>query len=231
MRTPELKLITAFLCCLVSLSISAADINFRALSVEQAITEAEMQNKHLFITYKADWCLPCQIMEETVFTNESVVSKLNADFVSIKVNFDEVDDLEWFGTYEVASMPTLSVVDDTGRELTRHEGTMNLTTFLAFLESNTKQVKRVKRKTKLIAAQFTELPSTTLTIIQFGAFTKVENAELHQQSIENLLSIPTIITKDDSGLYKLLYVESITREERKIIMANANYKKIDFFIK
>lgn len=231
MRTTELKLLLAILCCLVSLSISAADINFRTLSVEQAISEAEIHDKHLFITYEADWCLPCQIMEETVFANESVISKLNSDFVSVKVNFDEVSDLEWFGTYEVVSMPTLSVVDDTGKELTRHEGTMNLASFLAFLESNTKKAKPIETVKRVIATPYSSPSKTTLTTIQFGAFSKFENAERHQQSIDNLLSIPTIITEDESGLYKLLYAESITREERKIIVANAKYKKLNFFIK
>lgn len=229
MNTPKLPLIIA--CCLLSISISAADINFRTLTIAQAITEAETQDKHLFITYEADWCLPCQIMEETVFTHESVVTKLNTDFVSIKVNFDEVNDKEWFGQYDVSSIPTLSVVDDAGQELTRHEGTMNLATFIAFLESNTKPSTPVAPKMRVIAAQYSSPPSTEFTTIQFGAFSKIANAQQQQQSIESLLSISTIITQDESGLYKLLYTNSITREERKIIVANANYNKIDFFIK
>lgn len=230
MNTPKLKLLLAFACCLVSLSISAADINFKTLSVAQAITEAEIQNKHIFISYEADWCLPCQIMEETVFTNQTVVSKLNTDFVSIKVNFDELSDHEWLETYVVKSLPTLSIVEDTGKELKRHEGTMNLTTFLAFLESNTKQSIPVARKARVIAAQYSTPPSTTLTTFQFGAFSKLANAEQHQQTIEHSLSIQTMITQDESGLYKLVYNKAITREERKIIVANANHKNLDFFI-
>lgn len=230
MRTSELKLLTAIVCCLVTLSISAADINFKSLSIVQAISEAEMQNKHLFITYEADWCLPCQIMEETVFTNESVVSKLNTDFVSIKVNFDEVSDKEWFGTYAVSSLPTLSIVDDTGKELIRQEGTMNLTTFLAFLDSNTKQTNTAEKRPR-IAPPHKNIPSTTPITIQFGAFSTFTNAEKQQQYIENLLSLPTIIRMDDTGLYKLHYTQSITREERGVIIASAKQAEIDFFIK
>lgn len=231
MRTSKLQLTPLILCLLFSFSLTAADVNFRTLSISEAITEAEIQDKHLFISYEADWCLPCQIMEENVLTNDAVVSKLNDDFVSVKVNFDNESHKEWFGKYEVSSLPTLTIVDDTGIELIRQEGTMNLATFLAFLDSNTKLPKKVETKNRVIRAQYSSAPNLPLTTIQFGAFSKYANAERHQQSIVSLLSIPTIITQDDSGLYKIVYAKAITREERKVIIANANYKKIDFFIK
>lgn len=231
MRTSKLQLTPLILCLLFSFSLTAADVNFRTLSISEAITEAEIQDKHLFISYEADWCLPCQIMEENVLKNDAVVSKLNDDFVSVKVNFDNQSHKEWFGKYEVSSLPTLTIVDDTGIELIRQEGTMNLATFLAFLDSNTKQPKTVERSNRVIRAQYASPPNTSLTTIQFGAFSKLENAEHQQRSVENLLSISTTIIKDESGLYKLLYMESITREERKVIIANAYYKKLDFFVK
>lgn len=235
MNTLELKLQTVFICCFLSLSLSASDVNFRTLSIAEAITEAEIQNKHLFVSYEADWCVPCQIMEERVFSNETVVSKLNSDYVSVKVNYDELSDKEWFGTYDVSSLPTITIVNDIGKELTRHEGTMNLATFLAFLDSNAKHPKPIEKPSekpaRVIAAQYKNVQSTALTTIQFGAFSKFANAQRHQQSIESLLNIPTVITTDDSGLYRLLYNESITKEERRAIIANANDKKLDFFIK
>ena len=55
-------------------------------SLLDVVDKAEAENKLVFLDIYTDWCLPCKIMEEEVFTNEPLGEFFNDNFISYKVN-------------------------------------------------------------------------------------------------------------------------------------------------
>ena len=47
-----------------------------------ALEIAEEKGKPLFVEFEADWCLPCKIMSEEVFTHQETADLFNENFVN-----------------------------------------------------------------------------------------------------------------------------------------------------
>lgn len=95
--------------------IKTADIDYvRSLAVKQ--------DKLIFIDFYADWCLPCKMMDEEVFSDNDVQEYLNKHFISVKVEADKGAGYQLATRYLVEGYPTLLFLDQDGKELTRKLG-------------------------------------------------------------------------------------------------------------
>lgn len=83
---------------------------------------AQRLNKPVFVSFHADWCAPCKVMEEELFTQTQVYQKLNADFLNFKVDYDLPSGKTIAGLYEVQVLPTVLFLDPQGVVLTRYKG-------------------------------------------------------------------------------------------------------------
>ncbi len=73
----------------------------------------------IFVEFTADWCGWCKKMEKTTFKDEKVVSLLNNDYYSVKLNFDSKDTFIFDGkeytskqlakAYGIEGLPTMIV--------------------------------------------------------------------------------------------------------------------------
>jgi len=67
---------------------SAADgINWR--SYEEGLAVSKAEKKKVFLHFYADWCVFCGKMARETFQNPAVVSYLNNNFISVRVNTDK----------------------------------------------------------------------------------------------------------------------------------------------
>lgn len=53
---------------------------------QEGMTLAKKQNKKVFLHFYTDWCDYCKEMASTTFSNRTVVTMLNTDFVAIRVD-------------------------------------------------------------------------------------------------------------------------------------------------
>ncbi len=83
---------------------------------------AKAENKLVFVDLYADWCLPCKLMEEDVFTHEETADFMNANFINYKVDGEKGEGPDLVMIYEVQAYPTLLFLDHRGRVLTRKMG-------------------------------------------------------------------------------------------------------------
>ncbi len=98
-------------------------VHFIKNSTLTAVTEkAEREGKLVFVDLYTDWCLPCQLMAEEVYSDEKIGDFINENFISYKVNAEKDNGPDLKFLYQIESFPGLLFLDARGRVLTRKEG-------------------------------------------------------------------------------------------------------------
>lgn len=95
-------------------------VEFDKLS--EVLDVAIEEDKLLFLDIYTDWCLPCQIMNEEVFTDKRLGKFYNENFVSYKVNAEKESGPIIAELYKVAGYPTLLFLDHKGKVLLKKNG-------------------------------------------------------------------------------------------------------------
>ncbi len=139
-------IIAASILCLSLLSANTGNptnpntaINFHTGSFESGMQRAEAEGKFYFVEFYADWCTPCKWMDKTTFKNQSVVTKLNQDFVALKLDIESEEGSSLKGQYEVRMLPTILIFNAAGEIMDRVEKTLSaesMVSLLSFHENN-----------------------------------------------------------------------------------------------
>lgn len=88
--------------------------------VDQAVTA----DKLIFVDIYADWCTPCKMMDEDVFSDENVSDFMKANFVNYKVDGEKHNGPNLGVMFGVGGYPTLLILDQKGRVLERNDGAL-----------------------------------------------------------------------------------------------------------
>ncbi len=120
-----LPLIVAFL--IPGLGYSQG-IEFADTSLKQAKILAKQYQKPVFIDFYAEWCKPCKIMEEEVFDDGEVGSFINQNFIAIRVDGEEEQNLTQ--QYGIQVYPSLMFLDTDGKLLVKYDGALGSSEFL-----------------------------------------------------------------------------------------------------
>lgn len=81
-------------------------------SLDEAIKQASVEDKLIFVDFHATWCPPCKLMEQQTFTNKAFIAA-SQDWVMAKVDTDKDPDTAI--KYGVAGLPTLAVLHPDGK--------------------------------------------------------------------------------------------------------------------
>lgn len=116
--------------------------------VERASAAAVRSNRPMLLEFWADWCPPCKVMDEEVYT-ETIVIRAMDRLVPVKINVDQQDTVA--RKYDLAGMPTLVFTDSYGNELFRFTGLINATTMVQLLQELPDDVTPINRLTQAIS--------------------------------------------------------------------------------
>ena len=96
-------------------------IDFFHGTFEEALQQAEEEEKLVFVDVYTSWCGPCKVMSQTVFPDQKVGEYFNARFVSFKLDAEDMDinGPRISNTYDVRVYPTLLFLNPDGTELGR----------------------------------------------------------------------------------------------------------------
>lgn len=103
-------------------------------SLQPLLAKAKAENKLVFIDFYTDWCLPCKIMDEEVFSHQSTGDNINRNFISYKVNAEKKNGPQLSTIFNVYAYPTLLFLDADGKILERKDGSVSTSQFLNLAE-------------------------------------------------------------------------------------------------
>ena len=125
------KIISFAICILFTFPLLAQHgVNFRDLSYEQALEQAKLENKLLFIDCYTEWCGPCKKMMNEVFPQKAAGDFFNPRFVSVKFDMEKGEGKELSKKFGVHAYPTFLIVRTDGTVQHKLTGSSDLEGFI-----------------------------------------------------------------------------------------------------
>jgi len=119
--------------------VSETVSNHRSVTVEwekdfpAAIERAQSEGKPVLVNFYADWCVWCKRLDSTTLRDAKVAALLSDRVIPVNLNV-EGDGRELSNEYRVDGLPTVLILDPSGREIGRIPGYMPPTGFLERVE-------------------------------------------------------------------------------------------------
>lgn len=115
------------------------------LNFDKAISNAQIEPKLIFVDLYADWCVPCRIMEATVYADSSVAKILNNKFYAVKLNADSKDSIIcdnvhstvqrcYYDVWELSALPAFVLIAPKGLSILTVTQSMNVAELKHMLE-------------------------------------------------------------------------------------------------
>lgn len=215
----SISIFTAIFFCL-SLPITAdAKVDFQKISFD----EAAKADKKIFVSFSADWCLPCAMMDENIFADEEIASLINENFIAIKADIDTESGNNWNELYNANYLPTSLFARKNGNEIDRLNGVPSRVEFLDFLKRILSEQEiasldkpAIAHKTKVIKSEIihAELKEAGKEVvpndvskfqIQLGAFGSSNNAQKLIAEVESKNNCKLSVLEEHNASGTLLY--------------------------
>jgi len=123
-----------YLAVLLSFSLSG-QIKFDSLTREEAIQASKDAEKLLFINAFANWCDPCEDMNEFVFSDLEVGNYFNRNFVNIQMNLEQYPGVDFAEKYKIDVYPSFMFFNSNNEVVHRGCGAMDAEDFLRMGET------------------------------------------------------------------------------------------------
>lgn len=95
------------------------------IGYSEAFEKAKSEPKLVFVDLYADWCVPCRVMDKSVYSDPTVASLLNTRFYPVKINAESQDSILcdgqkktvqrcYFDVWELNALPAFVLVAPKG---------------------------------------------------------------------------------------------------------------------
>jgi thioredoxin-related protein len=99
---------------------------------DEGMALGKAEGKKVYINFYAAWCQYCRRMDKKTFTDPAVVSYLNENFISIRVDVDREKDVA--SQYNVSPLPDSWFITETGEGIGNRPGYMSAEDLLPVLQ-------------------------------------------------------------------------------------------------
>jgi thiol:disulfide interchange protein DsbD len=89
-------------------------------SYDDGMARSKFEKKKVFLHFTAEWCYYCGVMEKETFNDTAIISSLNENFISIKVDYDREKKTSDF--YRVRGLPDTIFIAENGQIIGRRPG-------------------------------------------------------------------------------------------------------------
>lgn len=87
---------------------------------EKGISRGKAEKKKVFLSFYADWCQYCKMMDQKTYQNSAVIAYINRNFIPIKVNSDK--DQQTAALYRVSGLPSTWFLSEKGERISNLPG-------------------------------------------------------------------------------------------------------------
>lgn len=107
---------------------------FNDMTYDEVVAQAKKEKKPFYIDFTATWCLPCKMMDETVFQDMLVQQYTKENYLAVQLDMEDFDALILKSEYKITSLPTILFFNYKGKLIGRSEGLQTGTNFLKVLQ-------------------------------------------------------------------------------------------------
>ncbi len=118
------------------LANTTVKIAFIENDLEVAKQQARAEGKLIMVDFWADWCSPCKWMDEQTFNRPEVANYLNNNYISVRVNIDNLDGIALKTQYDIRFLPTIMILDGNGKVVRKYEESMAPSKLLKILKDH-----------------------------------------------------------------------------------------------
>lgn len=209
--------------------IQAQGIEFFTGTFDDALEQAKLEDKAIFVDAYTTWCGPCKRMSKYVFTEAVVGDFYNANFINMKLDMEKEEGMKFRMKYPVSAYPTFYYIQPDGKVLYTTKGGRQPAQFVELGETALAKYDRSGELQKKYE-EGDRSPETVLKYIKAlnrkgDGGLKVANDYLSGQSDlttkENLLIINEATLEADSRVFDLFIeyrkeIIAITSKERYV---------------
>ncbi|MCB1050977.1 MAG: thioredoxin fold domain-containing protein [Acidobacteria bacterium] len=95
---------------------------FSDISVNQALKQAQSNQKYVLVDVYTTWCGPCKQLDKVTWPNERVQAFVSEKMIAVKVDAEKGDGPEFAKKYQVQGYPTLLILNSKGEVVDRYLG-------------------------------------------------------------------------------------------------------------
>lgn len=132
--TPVIFILLFFVTALTA--NTTTKIAFIQNDLETAKEKAQANGKLIMVDFWADWCTPCKWMDEQTFNRPEVANYLNDNYISVRINIDNLDGIAYKTQYDVRFLPTILILKPNGKVVKKYEESMAPSKLLRILKEN-----------------------------------------------------------------------------------------------
>lgn len=111
-------------------------VNFIDGNLSEAQQRAFRANKPYFVHLTADWCMPCQWMDEHTFTDAALIGYIAENYLAVRMDYDSQEADLFKKRYNVTALPAILIFSADGQLLDRHEASLDAPQLLKILFEN-----------------------------------------------------------------------------------------------
>ena len=100
-----------FIYLLHSYLFAQSNVNFIDNNIVKALEKSQIENKLIFIDFYTTWCAPCKRMDKEVFTDYTIQTFFNENFINLKINAETELGKKICPKYQVEAFPTFVFID------------------------------------------------------------------------------------------------------------------------
>jgi outer membrane protein OmpA-like peptidoglycan-associated protein/thiol-disulfide isomerase/thioredoxin len=129
-------------------------IRFENLKWKAVLEKAKKENRMIFLDCYTAWCGPCKWMEKNVYTNDTIASFYNSNFICVKTDMEKNEGFDLAKKYNITAYPTLLYLTASGEVAHRTCGASPVSEFL----ENGKDALNPEKQLAYYAKKFNEAP-------------------------------------------------------------------------
>jgi len=86
------------------------------------LEQAKRENKLIFLDAQTEWCRPCRLMAQNIFTLNRVADFYNSNFINVTMDMEKGEGPALAKKYKITAYPTYLFIDHTGNLVHMDDG-------------------------------------------------------------------------------------------------------------